>query len=170
MKTTFKLLIYICILFIFVNCATQDRCSRKFPAQTITKDSLIYITNTVYKDTTIYIKVPVTIGSVESNVNCDSLGAQMKKITLDNKRLKMTIEIVNGKLTAVSTCKEDSLAAIITKQKETISELQKTSNFVQKPQYIYKMHWYETILYYLGFIGLGFLIFIGIKVYKKFFI
>lgn len=155
------------IIFILFGCATQDRCSRLYPAKTITKDSIVYKTQIITKDSIIYVKVPVQIGTVESTVNCDSLGAQMKKVTLDNKRLRMTIEIVNGKLIAVSTCKEDSLAAIISKQKEIISDLQKNNSFIQVPNYIYKMHWYEKLLFYLGFIGLGFLIYIGYKIFRK---
>jgi len=53
-----KLLPIILILLIS-GCVTQRRCDRKFPAQSsvTVKDSIIRTTNTVYRDTTVYVYI-----------------------------------------------------------------------------------------------------------------
>jgi hypothetical protein len=47
------------IIILISGCTTQSKCYRKFPAQTmvITKDSIIRTTETIYRDTIIYIYV-----------------------------------------------------------------------------------------------------------------
>jgi len=51
----------LCLLAVLLlsGCVTQKKCDRKFPAQTmvIRKDSIIRTTNTVFRDTTIYIYI-----------------------------------------------------------------------------------------------------------------
>jgi len=52
-----KLLALLAAMLIFSGCVTQSKCDRKFPPQVmvITKDSIIRTTNTIYKDTLIYV-------------------------------------------------------------------------------------------------------------------
>jgi len=54
-----NILINIGLIILMVGCTTQRKCDRKFPAQVmvITKDSIIRTTNTVYRDTTIYLYI-----------------------------------------------------------------------------------------------------------------
>lgn len=148
-----KKYILILIVILLSSCITEKKCSERFPAKTITKDSIVYRTNTVVKDSIIYVKIPVEIGNIEASVKCDSLGAQMNKVILDNKRLKMTVEIINGKLIAVSTCKEDSLQTIIQRYRTTIDSLYNNSSFVQVPQVKFEMKWYEEIFFYIGILA-----------------
>ena len=56
MKT---LLIIAGIALILSGCTTERKCNRKFPPQTmgITKDSIIRTTQTVYRDTTIFVYI-----------------------------------------------------------------------------------------------------------------
>lgn len=152
------LVIFISLMSLFVglifqSCATQDRCSRKFPAKEIVKDSIITKYSFVQKDTTIFVQVPAASGSINALVNCDSLGqAQLSSILVDNNRLRMQLKIVNGQLTAISDCKEDSLQAIITKYRTQTDTASSQIMYKEKPMYIYKMHWYETMFFYIGII------------------
>lgn len=163
-----KIILLILILIVSYSCVTQKRCNQKFPPEVITKDSIVYRTNTIIKDSIIYIKVPIEIGTIEGNVNCDSLGAQMKKVTIDNKRLKMTIEVINGKLIAVSTCKEDSLQAIIQRQTTIIDSLYIKDSLVKETLIKFEMKWYEQLFFYIGVItSLIGLFYFGIKYLKN---
>lgn len=163
-----RIICFLVGMVMLAGCVTQRKCNQKFPPIVITKDSLVYRTNTIIKDSIIYVKVPVTIGNIESNVNCDSLGAQMKKVTIDNNRLKMTIEVINGKLIAVSTCKEDSLQAIIQRQTTTIDSLSIKDTLVKEEIVKFEMKWYETIFFYIGIIAtlIG-LIYFGVNYFKN---
>lgn len=163
-----KIILLILILIVSYSCVTQKKCNQKFPPKVITKDSIVYRTNTIIKDSVIYVKVPIEVGTIEGNVNCDSLGAQMKKVTIDNKRLKMTIEVINGKLIAVSTCKEDSLQAIIQRQTTIIDSLYIKDSFVKEPLIKFEMKWYEQLFFYIGVIAslIG-LFYFGIKYLKN---
>lgn len=55
-----NLILLLLSLTLLSGCVTQDRCSRKFPPETkiIRTDSIIRTTETVYRDTTIYIRLP----------------------------------------------------------------------------------------------------------------
>lgn len=55
-----NLILFLLSVTLLSGCVTQDRCSRKFPPETITirTDSIIRTTETVYRDTTIYIHMP----------------------------------------------------------------------------------------------------------------
>lgn len=163
-----KIILLILILIVSYSCVTQKKCNQKFPLKVITKDSIVYRTNTIIKDSIIYVKVPIEVGTIEGNVNCDSLGAQMKKVTIDNKRLKMTIEVINGKLIAVSTCKEDSLQAIIQRQSTIIDSLYIKDSLIKEPLIKFEMKWYEQLFFYIGVIAslIG-LFYFGIKYLKN---
>jgi len=163
-----KIILLILILIVSYSCVTQKKCNQKFPSEVITRDSIVYRTNTIIKDSIIYIKVPIEVGTIEGNINCDSLGAQMKKVTIDNKRLKMTIEVINGKLIAVSTCKEDSLQAIIQRQMTIIDSLHVKATLVKDPLIKFEMKWYEQLFFYIGVIAslIG-LFYFGIKYLKN---
>jgi hypothetical protein len=58
-----NLILLILSVTLLSGCVTQDRCSRKFPPETIVirTDSIINTTETVYRDTTIYIHIPSEI-------------------------------------------------------------------------------------------------------------
>lgn len=55
-----NLILLILSITLLSGCVTQERCSRKFPPEivTIRTDSIIRTTETVYRDTTIYIHMP----------------------------------------------------------------------------------------------------------------
>ncbi len=163
-----KIILLILILIISYGCVTQKRCNEKYPPQVIRMDSIIYKTNTIIKDSIIYVKVPIEVGTIESNVNCDSLGAQMKKVIIENKRLKMTIEVINGKLIAVSTCREDSLQAIIQRQTTIIDSLYVKDTLIKEPLIKFEMKWYEQLFFYIGVLAslIG-LFYFGIKYFKN---
>lgn len=59
MKQLIKLAILLVIFMVISGCTTENKCNRKFPPQTmvITKDSIIRTTNTVYRDTTIFVYI-----------------------------------------------------------------------------------------------------------------
>ena len=59
MRTLIKLAIFIAIIMVITGCVTENKCNRKFPPQTmvIRKDSIIRTTNTVYRDTLVYIYI-----------------------------------------------------------------------------------------------------------------
>ncbi len=59
MRQLIKLAIFIVIFMVISGCTTENKCNRKFPPQTmvITKDSIIRTTQTVYRDTTIFVYI-----------------------------------------------------------------------------------------------------------------
>jgi len=59
MRTLIKLAILLAIIMVITGCVTENKCNRKFPPQTIVirKDSIIRTTNTVYRDTLVYIYI-----------------------------------------------------------------------------------------------------------------
>lgn len=58
-----KILLIVLIGLMLAGCTTQKKCNNKFPPETIIirKDSIIRTTNTVYRDTTIYIQIPAEV-------------------------------------------------------------------------------------------------------------
>lgn len=58
-----NLILLIVIVATFTGCVTQRRCYNKFPPDVmiIRKDSIIRTTNTVFRDTTIYIQLPAEV-------------------------------------------------------------------------------------------------------------
>lgn len=119
MKTK-SILIITAAAFLLSNCATQKKCARKFPPQTVTiiKDSIREVVT--FRDTTIYIKLdPVTVSKTDTvyvkngvtvfrEVNAESnyatakawIGQNRLNLTLTDKDTTITVKLNNALKTA----------------------------------------------------------------------
>jgi hypothetical protein len=91
-----KYILLILPLFLFASCVTQKRCAQKFPPQIITKTETI--TETVYRDTTIYVHIPADTIYSEKVIFKSPEGWQTELSVLDQTYAKSTAQVVNGTL------------------------------------------------------------------------
>lgn len=98
-----KILIPILIILTFASCVSQKRCNSKFPPQTVTiiKDSIRF--ETIYKDTTIFVTLPVQKVTVFDTVYIKNGIVQFREVKassnyadarawIGQNRLNLTVE------------------------------------------------------------------------------
>lgn len=129
------------ILLGLSGCVTQQACSRKFPPQIITKDSI------VIKDTVITVRdtfrVPSQTITIHDSIPCPQLSYHR---TTESKGLSQTVDIHKGVITA--TCHEDSLMKVIENLKTIkIKSSYDTRTTIQKE---YIEHWYNPWSLYIS--------------------
>jgi hypothetical protein len=95
MKT---LIFWILFVLFFSSCATQERCALKFPS--VASHDSVYIQKLV-KDTITLKGDSIKITTV---VPCQDF-----EIKSENSKLKFTISVLNGRLSAVSNMKPDTV-------------------------------------------------------------
>jgi hypothetical protein len=95
MKT---LIFWILFVLFFSSCATQERCALKFPS--VASHDSVYIQKLV-KDT---ITLKGDSIKIVTQVPCDNF-----EIKSENSKLKFTISVLNGRLSAVSNLKPDTV-------------------------------------------------------------
>ena len=164
MKNLIKLILLVILSSLFASCATQKRCLNKFPPSVDTVTIVEKRDSIVYKDTTIYVKLPVEI-------RIDSIeipSPEVKNYVPDTVRVETSLAIAkaywkypNIKLSLVN--KDDSLKIkldnAIREAFHWKSEYQKITVTPQPIKYIptiYKISlwlWIGVILTILGYIG-----------------
>jgi hypothetical protein len=105
-----KKILFLALISLFaLSCATQRRCSLKFPVQSST-DS-VYVEK--MKEVPVYI--PGDTVNVEVPVNCPDQDI----FSVENSKLKQDIKILNGKLISIIRIKPDT---ILVHTKETVTK------------------------------------------------
>ena len=165
----------ILILFIIslglTSCITEQKCAKKYPPITITKDSIVYETNTIYKDSvvtfyiigdtvyqdsTIYVYKDVKTGFINSDSSQLSTEFATAIAWIENSELKHILRqhetIINQKI--------DSAVRITTEKLELFhSETVIKKNFIT--------HWYDKVARIIAIIAILILIiYIAIKIIK----
>ena len=89
-----KYLLLILTVVMFSSCVTKKRCAEKFPPQIITE--IKTVTETVYRDTTIYIHVPPDTIYAKKVIFKTPEGWQTELSVLDQTYAKSSAQVVNG--------------------------------------------------------------------------
>jgi hypothetical protein len=112
-------IVFFALAVLFAGCATQKRCSARFPPQVIS-DS-IYIEK--LKEVPVYIDGDTII--VKVPVNCPDQDIAI----YENVKLRQTIRILNGKLSSITEIKGDTVKVYVPEIHEKVKEV-----IVTKPQ------------------------------------
>ncbi len=154
-----KALLILAVSILVVSCATQKRCTRKFPPEVMVKDSTWVETKIEYRDTVIY--TPSDTVTLTDTLQCDSLGrVNMATQTVSSNQATVTVAIKNNELIVEARC--DSLELELKKWKEIRSEnrfRQIKEIQVKREKYIPGFYSF-TFWYFLITVGLGVLYFI----------
>jgi len=102
------------ISFGFTSCITQKKCNKRFPPQIITKDSIVYKTNTVYRDTILYVYLPADTVYDTTNVPV-YIDTETGLINSD------TNEIGNRYATALAWVNNSTLKQLLIQNEQTIN-------------------------------------------------
>ena len=173
-----KIIKWILILilgFFFASCVTLKRCNKKFPPEVIVKDSIVYKTNTVYKDTTIFIQLPPdTVFSVKDSLVEVYIDKETGLINSD------TSVLANDFATAYAWVIDSKLKQMLV-QNDSLMEFKLDSavrvtndywekyhsEVILKP--VYAVHWYDRVARVIASIFiLALLVLIAIKVIKAY--
>jgi len=131
------------IMIILGGCVTQSACSRKFPPQIITHDSI------VIRDTTFVVHDTITLKAndvvIHDTVPCPTLNYHS---TSTSNGLTETIDIKKGMITAI--CHEDSLKKVI----ESLYKFKLENRYDQKIviQTKFIEHWYNPWSLYISIV------------------
>lgn len=136
-------------MFLFFGCATQKKCSEKYPC--IASTDTFKSVSIIYKDT--IVNVPVNIydsASYRAFLECDSLGQVRVKgyETKLGQLLKLNTNIRDNVLNVNCAISYKDSLRIALQSKETI--VNTNVKQVSVPKIIYQMKWYQQTMYYFG--------------------
>lgn len=127
-----KQLLVICICLVLCGCSIERRLSRYCPycpREVVTMDSTRHTTESVTE--TVYVVNPADSLLVRSLAECDSSNrAQMPETIAESNNQKVAVSIVDGQLTVLAECKEDSLRVELEHTREYIERLKNTRETV----------------------------------------
>lgn len=134
-------------LLVLFSCATEKRCTEKFPSTSTVKDSIITKVEVKYKDTTLYL--PGEEIKITEYIPCPDFQKEVKK-----GHLTASVKIKKGILTI--DCAEDSLMTVNASLKQTLIEV--NNNHIKEsqkpPVKEYIVHWYDIMCRWISIIFL----------------
>ena len=146
-----KYLLLILTVVIFSSCVTQKRCAQKFPPQV--KVVTETVTETIYRDTTIYVHIKADTVYSEKIIYETPDGWQTEKSTLDMLYSYSTAQVINGTLKHELFQKESYIDQVIKNAiKENSTNTIETIVETHEVRYIPKLYW----------IGLGLVLGLGL--------
>lgn len=159
MKTT----IIFSLILLLASCATQKRCSVKFPPETNTKDSVVYIDRIEYRDTLITLALPADSAQTSAQLADIALTPLIAETdnatasaTLDNDRLVLQ---VNEKAQTIEAEIQTKIEYIERIKWHTRTEVKRIKYIPQHYKTLYKISIAWLLLWIIG----G-----GIYLYAKF--
>ena len=142
-----RTLIIIAVIFSLCSCATQKKCNRKFPAETIIKDSVsVVIRDSISTDT---IFLPGESILIHDTIPCPDV--EYHREVRSNNTIA-TVHISKGVITV--ECKTDSLQHIIEVKNKIIDKYRFHSSEKTKIQKVFHNRWYDIALRWYGVITL----------------
>lgn len=149
-------------LLALFSCATEKRCTEKFPSTSTVKDSIITKVEVKYKDTTLYLSGEEI--TIREQIPCPDFVLEKK---VKKNHLTASLKINNG--VVEFDCAEDSLMSVNASLKQTLIEV--NNNHIkesQKPPIIIsEVKWYHKFgLWNWLITWLIFAVAIIIKIYK----
>jgi hypothetical protein len=147
MKNQLIGLVFVALLM--SGCVTQKRCEQKFPQQIITIDSVITKTETIYRDTTIFIELPgdTIRDTVEVTVK-EGIANSRPSIHETDLAWSMA-QVVNGFLRHELIQKDSTLARVIEnaiRESATTTEKNKIQTRIVEKNYITGWQWFQIWL------------------------
>jgi len=103
-----KLILILFLAFTLSGCTTQKKCNRKFPPTIIVKDSIIEKTNTIIRDTTIFVKLPKDTVKLTETIYINNGMVNMKPKEVQNGIVSAMAKIINNKLSVLAWINETS--------------------------------------------------------------
>ena len=160
-----KRTLIILLLSLFVSgCVTKRACDRKFPPQIIRVDSLITITKTFYRDTTIFVYLkPDTIRDTVEVIVREGIANSRKSFHETDLSWSMA-QVVDGKLIHELRTKDTAIALMIEnaiRESATLTENKTSKTIIQKVNELTGWQHFQVwlgrilallLLLYLGFI------------------
>jgi hypothetical protein len=147
MKNQLIGLVFVALLM--SGCVTQKRCEQKFPPQIITIDSVITKTETIYRDTTIFIELPgdTIRDTVEVTVK-EGIANSRPSIHETDLAWSMA-QVVNGFLQHELIQKDSTLARVIEnaiRESATTTDKTKLVTKIVEKNYITSWQWFQIWL------------------------
>jgi len=141
-----KYIITIIGMLLLSGCVTERACQRKFPPQIITVDSIIQTTETIYRDTTIFVQLPAD--TVRDTVEVAVLnGISNSRPSIHETDLAWSkAQVINGKLFHELIQKDSVLARVIEnaiRESSTNTQETKIITKVVKENYITGWQWFQ---------------------------
>lgn len=131
------------------SCVTQKRCEQKFPQQIITIDSVITKTETIYRDTTIFIELPGD--TIRDTITVEVInGISNSRPSIHETDLAWSMaQVVNGFLRHELIQKDSTLARVIEnaiRESATTTDKTKLITKVEEKNYVTGWQWFQIWL------------------------
>lgn len=161
--------ISICFLVIILisGCATQKRCEQKFPPQIVRTDSVITKTQTIYRDTTIFVYLPGdTVYDTVHVILRDGIANSRASIH-ESDLAWSKAQVVDGVLIHELRMKDTALAVMIEnaiRESATLTEKSTGETRIVKENYLTGWQWVQIYFARIAALLLG--LFIGFIIIK----
>lgn len=144
-----KLIGLVFVALLMSGCVTQKRCEQKFPQQIITIDSVITKTETIYRDTTIFIELPGD--TIRDTITVEVVnGIANSRPSIHETDLAWSkAQVVNGFLQHELIQKDSTLARVIEKairESATTTDKTKVVTKIVEKNYITGWQWFQIWL------------------------
>jgi hypothetical protein len=137
------------VIILLSSCVTQQKCQDKFPPELITVDSIIRTTETIYRDTTIFIYLPGD--TIRDTVIVEVInGIANSRPSIHETDLAWSMaQVVNGFLRHELIQKDSTLARVIEnaiRESATTTDKTKLITKVEEKNYVTGWQWFQIWL------------------------